>query len=188
MQPNDPGFIQAQGPRENYVAISKYRSYRSRFDAKLDQQLSPAHKVFFRYSYNWHETWSNRGTSLGLQWQTLNSTAVPTPIGFHNAVFSDTYTLSPTTINEFRVGGNRRLATREPDSYMQGWAKQLGIPNAAPDTFPEFAGTGFSISPGGYSQSVAEDLTVSENPHPRLRQPHAEAGLGSGAVAVQQLR
>ena len=161
--PNNEGFMQASGPRENYAAVSKYRSFRSRFDAKVDQQISRAQKLFVRYSYNFHTTWSNRGVYLGLQWQTINSTAVPTPIGFHNVAFSDTYTISPTTINEFRFGGNRRVATRNPDSYMQDWGKQLGIPNTLSDTFPEFAGTGFSISPGGYSQSVSEDYTLADN-------------------------
>jgi hypothetical protein len=161
--PNAEGFTQASGPRENYAAVSKYRSYRSRFDSKVDHQVSKSQKFFVRYSYNWHSTWSNRGAALGLNWQTLNAAAVPTPIGYHNAVFSDTYTISPSTINEVRLGFNRRVSTREPDSYMQGWAQKLGIPNTLPDTFPEFAGIGFAVSPGGYSQAVSEDFTFSEN-------------------------
>ena len=55
-----------------------------------------------------------------------------------NAVVSDTYTISPTLINEFRVGFNRRKTTKSPDASNQDWAKQVGIPGVSGASFPFF--------------------------------------------------
>ena len=57
-------------------------------------------------------------------------------------VVSDTITISPTTINEIRVGVNRRKITRVPESLDQNWAGQLGIPNVGRDTLPSFSELG----------------------------------------------
>ena len=40
----------ASGPTNNLVSPTNYRSYRTRFDAKLDQQFSATNKMFGRYS------------------------------------------------------------------------------------------------------------------------------------------
>jgi outer membrane receptor protein involved in Fe transport len=86
---------------------------------------------------------------------------------FQNIVVSDTYTISPTAINELRVGFNRRRQTRKPESYNQNWAGKLGIPNVSPATFPDFRGLGgaafFGLLPGGLSQTVGEDFTLQNN-------------------------
>jgi hypothetical protein len=162
-RPNQPGYIEAGGPRENFVAATRYRSYRSRMDVKFDQQLSPAHKFFVRYSHNWHWVWSNRGDNIGYAWELLNPAGVPTPTDMGNLAFSDTWTLSPTTINEFRLGATRRIYTRRPESYGQGWAEKLGIPNVPPETFPQFNNLGFAVNPGGLAKSVAEEISLAEN-------------------------
>jgi hypothetical protein len=161
-KPNVPGFVDARGPQQNVANQTRYRSYRTRFDAKVDHQFSPMHKMFVRYSHNRHRVWSNRGY-IYLRWNALIPGAVPQPADQGNAVVSDTWTINPTTINELRVGFNRRAFSRRPETYGEGWAAKLGIPNTLPDTFPEFANIGFAVSPGGFAQSVGEDLTVSEN-------------------------
>ncbi|MGH7207741.1 MAG: hypothetical protein ACREI2_16200, partial [Nitrospiraceae bacterium] len=64
-------------------------------------------------------------------------------------------TISPTTINEVRVGWNRRKYARFPESLNQGWAEKLGIPNVGPETMPIFLNnTGVNPDPGAAGQQI----------------------------------
>jgi hypothetical protein len=65
------------------------------------------------------------------------------------------------------AGFNRRAFTAVPQTFGQDWAKQLGIPNVSPDTFPDFQNSGgarfYGFGPGGRSYTRAEDITFQEN-------------------------
>ena len=163
----------ASGPTNNLIAPTQYRSYRTRFDVKIDHQFSSNHKIFGRYSHVRHRSWRDRW-SPEIAWLEYDSRAVPLPIDQRNAVISDTYTISPTTINEFRLGFNRRKSSTSPSTIGQDWARQLGIPNVSAETFPDFqACNNQSNCTGGTtffrqgnlaaSQEVGEDYTISEN-------------------------
>jgi hypothetical protein len=168
-------FNAALGPTNNLITPTNYRSYRTRFDGKIDQQFSPNHKMFGRYSHVRHRSWRDR-LSPEIAWREYDWRAVPIPIDQRNAVISDTYTISPTMINEIRLGYNRRRGTVFPSTLNQDWAKQLGIPNVSGATFPNFqycnnqsnctGGTAFfrqDNSGLSASQEVAEDFTFQEN-------------------------
>ena len=166
-------FDRAFGPTNNLISPTNYRSYRSRFDAKIDQQFSSNHKMFGRYSHVRHRSWRDR-LSPEIAWTEYDQRAVPLPIDQRNAVISSTYTISPTTINEIRLGFNRRKSTTLPSTIGQDWARQLGIPNVRPETFPNFqacnnqsnctGGTTFFRQSGlSRSQEVGEDFTFQEN-------------------------
>jgi hypothetical protein len=122
-----------------------------------------------------HRSWRDR-LSPEIAWREYDWRAVPIPIDQRNVAISDTYTLSPTTINEIRLGFNRRRGTVFPSTLGQDWAKQLGIPNVNAETFPNFQGcnnqsnctggtTFFRQDNGGLaaSQEVGEDFTFQEN-------------------------
>lgn len=167
--PNAAGFVDALGPHQNIVVPTTYRSYRTRFDIKVDHSFSNNHKIFGRYSQSHHTAFRDRWV-YEAAWRLIDGNAIPFPIDQPNIVISDTITISPTVINEFRFGTNRRKTTRDPESFGQGWAKQLGIPNVADETFPEFRGTNtyngalfFRTGPGGRSSEVWEDFTVQNN-------------------------
>ena len=53
-------FNAAFGPTNNLISPTNYRSYRTRFDIKLDQQFSANHKMFGRYSQVRHRSWRDR--------------------------------------------------------------------------------------------------------------------------------
>ncbi|MEJ7607807.1 MAG: hypothetical protein WKF37_16430 [Bryobacteraceae bacterium] len=95
----------AFGPTNNLISPTNYRSYRTRFDTKIDQQFSANHKVFGRYSQVRHRSWRDR-LSPEIAWPEYDFRAVKIPIDQRNIVFSDTYTISPTMINEARLGYN----------------------------------------------------------------------------------
>ncbi|MFN7921795.1 MAG: carboxypeptidase regulatory-like domain-containing protein [Bryobacteraceae bacterium] len=163
---NAPGTLDRFGPHQNLVDATVYRSYRTRFDIKLDHQFSSNHKIFGRYSQSHHTSFRDRWVNEAA-WRLIDPNAIPFPIDQPNIVVSDTYTISPTLINEFRVGMNRRKTTRDPASANGDWAKQLGIPGVPADSFPEFRGAGggkyYRTGPGGVSSEVWEDFVVQNN-------------------------
>ncbi|MBM3757181.1 MAG: TonB-dependent receptor, partial [Acidobacteria bacterium] len=130
-------FNSAVGPRDNLSADTVYRSYRTSFDNKIDHSFSDRHKIFGRWSYFRHRSFNGRW-QIGAANRVFDFNTVPIPINHNQFVISDTYTLSPTLINEVRVGFNRRFNPRTPNSVGQNWAQQLGIPNVGPETMPTF--------------------------------------------------
>jgi hypothetical protein len=173
-----PGYVDKLGPHQNLAAATKYNSYRTRFDIKLDHQFTPYHKIFARYSQAHHRSFRDRWVNEA-NWRLIDPNAVPAPIDQPNAIVSDTYTISPTLISEFRVGFNRRKTTKTPDAYNQNWAQELGIPGVNGASFPFFVPSGSSASalipaindanmyyrtgPGGHSSEVWEDMRAQEN-------------------------
>ncbi len=161
---SDPGTIQPTGPVNNltYNAGGAYNF--SRYDAKIDHQFTQNHKIFGRYSLVRHR--SEERPVRELTEVTYGSVYVK-PLDQSNIVLSDTYTLNPTTINEMRLGFNRRVNSAVPETFGQDWAGKLGIPNVSADTFPDFQNSGggryYGLGPGGRSKDVAEDFTFQEN-------------------------
>ena len=163
----DPGTITANGPVNN-LTIPAFGAYDfRRYDAKIDHQFSAVHKIFGRYSLVDHHSLDRPVRPLREEVNTKFGNVYVMPIKQHNIVISDTYTLSPTMINEVRLGFNRRFFTATPETYGQDWARQLGIPNVSPLTFPDFLNAGgsrfYGLGPGGRRLEVAEDFTFQEN-------------------------
>jgi hypothetical protein len=162
-KPNMPGIVQASGVTENLAFPRWKHPFLTRFDAKVDHQVSPAHKFFVRWNYDREREKSREGNDIIFDWNLIIPGMIYRPNTTYSGAFSDTLTISPTTINEFRASMNRRTTMRAPEAQGQGWAGKLGIPNTLPDTFPVFANLGFGASPGGSSLSIAEEFTMSEN-------------------------
>jgi hypothetical protein len=165
MEPTSRGDVTANGPNNNlegdFPGLYKFE----RYDFKVDHQFSASHKIFGRYSRVRHrgEERPVRGLTDALQFGNV----YVRPLDFHNIVVSDTYTFSPTAINEVRAGFNRRALTAVPATFDQDWAGQLGIPNVSAETFPDFLNPGgsrfYGLGPGGRSYTRAEDFTFQEN-------------------------
>src|SRR5882672_4510048 len=161
-----PGFIDKLGPHQNLVSPTRYRSYRTRFDVKIDHQFNSNHKIFARYSQGHHTSFRDRWVNEA-NWRLIDPNAIPFPIDQPNIVVSDTYTFSPTVINEFRVGFNRRKTTKNPFGANGNWAQQLGIPGVNGVSFPYFVGPSggqyYRMNPGGISSQVGGGIQVQEN-------------------------
>jgi hypothetical protein len=165
-QANAPGFTDALGVHENLVTLTKYRSYRTRFDGKVDHQFTPNHKIFGRYSHVRHRSFQDRWTPE-IAWLDIDFRAVPIPIDQRNVVLSDTITITPTMVNEFRLGFNRRRFTRNPPTAGQDWAGKLGLRGVSGDTFPDFrnssGGRLYRMDSFASSAQTSEDFTFQEN-------------------------
>lgn len=162
---SDPGTIQATGPINNltYNAGGGYDF--QRYDAKIDHQFNVNHRIFGRYSQVRHRSEERPVRELT---ELVYGNIYVKPLDQRNVVISDTYTLSPTMINEMRIGYNRRANTAIPQSYNQDWAGKLGIPGVSTATFPDFLASlpsnrFYNLGPGGASRDVAEDFTFQEN-------------------------
>ncbi len=163
-QPNDPGVPTPTGPTSNLIVPTLGRYYFNRWDAKIDHNFSTNHRMFGRYSL--FQNRSLQRISNEPNWRLIDRIVIE-PINHHSIILSDTYTISPTLINDFRAGLNRRIQTRTPNGFGEGWAQQLGIPNVSAETFPDIVNSGggryYSLGPGGRFQQVAQDLTVQNN-------------------------
>jgi hypothetical protein len=136
--PNNPGnaaFIDRQGPQRNLGADFVFRSYRTRFDNKIDHNFGQNNRLFGRYSHVRNRAY---GKEVALAWSLIDGNGVMLPSDQINSVIADTHTFSPTLINEFRFGFNRRKESRNPGGIGEGWAQRLGIPGVGPETFPSF--------------------------------------------------
>ena len=162
--PNDPGTLTPSGPTNNLVVPTKGRYYITRWDGKVDHQFNSNNKMFGRYSQN--RVRAPGRFSNELLWSVVDPVYV-TPVDLHNLVLSDTHTFSPTIINEARFGWNTRNQTNSPPTTDGDWAKQLGIPNASPVSFPDILNSGggryYNLGPGGFSERRGADTSFQDN-------------------------
>jgi hypothetical protein len=163
---NNQTFFNSQGPQSNASYDTRFESPRTSFDSKIDHQFTDFHKIFGRWSYFRHRSWQGDiQTAVGAPF--LDYNRVPIPLDQNQIVVSDSWTINPTTINELRAAFNRRDFQRLPDTLDQGWAGQLGIPNADPRTFPSFltasGGQMYIRYPEGGSFDVNENISLQES-------------------------
>jgi hypothetical protein len=162
--PNDPGTLTPSGPINNLIVPTKGRSYSTRWDGKVDHQFSPNNKIFGRYSLNRNRVLGR--ISNELLWHLVDPVYVPR-VDLHNIAISDTHTFSPTMINEARFGWNTRIQTNSPPTTGGDWARQLGIPNVSPESFPDILNSSgsryYNLGPGGYSRRKGADFTFQNN-------------------------
>ncbi len=163
---NNQAFINRQGPQNNRSADTVYRSYRTNMDWKIDHAFSDRHHFFGRLS-NFRNRSFNGRWQVAVQNPIFDFNHTPIPLDLSQLVFSDTFLISPSVVNEIRFGGTRRAFTRVPESLGQNWAGQLGIPNVGPETMPSFVNSGggniiFNF-PGGAATDVNEGISFQEN-------------------------
>src|SRR5712691_11727366 len=115
----------------NYTRQGDSQTDSRQYTIKTDHKLSDRNTLFGRYSYFEHKPFSTG--------------YFPDPVAISrrdivqnkNFVLSDTHTLSPTLINDLRVGFARQYFTFISASYGQNMPQKLGLPASVPaDLFP----------------------------------------------------
>lgn len=171
--PNLTPTYTTTGPNNNYNAGNHYISDRQAYLGKIDQQLGDSQKVFIRYIWNKYRVIGGRENIL-FHLPTLDNTAfafgLPEPIDERNIAFGHIWTISPTLINEVRIGYQRRNDRVNAATQDQNWAGVLGIPGVGPQTFPGFVelnATGssfnFSANPGANARTLNENINLADN-------------------------
>lgn len=151
--PDLPGNV------NNFAGNTSLGGNQTQETVRGDYTLKEKHRLFGRYTY-----WS--GTSLPSDPFQKNFGGLTTLYGADDAVAGETYSLSPTTILDFRVSYLRALHAFRPQQtgtdlsqYGPAWAaltSQVTLPEA-----PLPAVTGFAGFSGVYIQSVSNEYFLS---------------------------
>lgn len=153
----------------NYLSnIDENQSMRQ-WTTKIDHRLSERNSMFGRYTYYRHRTDGGVGGSPypdPLVRQRIDNFVT------HNLILSDTHTVNPATINEFRAGVARSRFPFESASYGKNLPQQLGLPPSVPgDTFPNISngmtsfGTFYAGLRGTFIVQVYDMVTMTRGNH-----------------------
>ncbi|MBN8729971.1 MAG: carboxypeptidase regulatory-like domain-containing protein [Acidobacteria bacterium] len=124
-------FTFAQNFQDSALTLTDW----TQWNFRADHRFNESHAIFFRYTSAQH---APSGNSIFTD-PTVGQDRVDDQVN-RNAVISDTYTLSPTLINNLRVGLMRQFFTFRAINGGQGWPRKLGLPEIVPnDQFPQIA-------------------------------------------------
>ena len=125
--PTDP-FTNAN----NFISLVGSSSDQGVTNMRVDHRISDSHSLLFRYSVT-RNTRKDAGRGLG----PADPEARNDQRDNHNAVLGYTKVISPTMLNDVRIGVSRQWLPFEHPSFDQGWPERLGYPSVIPqDQFP----------------------------------------------------
>lgn len=144
--PNRPGTFNALGPNGNYLADEFALVFFDDYNVRLDHQFNPSFKIYTSYTENRS---SGYGRPINIRMDRPefdHQQGNLSPFHQRNISAGKTWIVSPTLINDARVGYYRRVNTTSVPSFQGNWAQTLGIPNVGPELMPAF-GSGNRFSP-----------------------------------------
>jgi hypothetical protein len=115
-------------PGQNYVSTPTSRDRNDQFDARIDHKLSSRSDLAFRYSFadrNFHEPFGGAGFAA------IPGFGNDVPRRAQNLLLSETHSLSPALLNEFRLGFNRNASSVLHEGRNRNLTQQLGLPSFA---------------------------------------------------------
>ena len=158
--PNFGGSFNAAGPVGNYLYNEFSKTFFQDWSGKVDHQFTPNVKIYGSYTRNENEG-LGRPRHIRIRDFDADEGNI-NPYQWQNASVGNTWVISPTLINDFRVGYYRRLNEKIVPSYQKNWAQTLGIPGVSGELLPSF---GFQNNPAAASEKFGPEsmygLTVS---------------------------
>ncbi len=144
--PNRAGGFTSTGATGNYLADEFARVFLDDYSLRLDHQFNPAWKVYFSWT-------DNRYSGFQRPWNIKDETpdfdhvaGNFSPSRNQLMSFGKTWVVSPSVVNDARVGYTRRWNELQVTNYGKNWPQTLGIPNIPGDLMPAF-GSGDRNSP-----------------------------------------
>jgi hypothetical protein len=133
-EPNQFGANGTPLPFNNYAATRASTANAPSFDIRIDHQFAPDDTVFARYSFQ--NTNAFAPSIFGLPLGGTLEGAGTTLARYQNAAIGHTYQLSPTLLNEIRIGLNRQTTSLTQEDYGKNLSAGFGIPgvNRSPQT------------------------------------------------------
>ena len=168
--PNSPGSFNSTGPVSNFTWEARSRTFFEDFSGRVDQQFGPNLKAYGSYTYN-HQSGFGRPANIKYAAYDANNGTL-TPFTQQNASAGVTWILSPTSVNDARVGYYRPRNDTFVPSYGGNWPATFGIPNDNPALMPAFAPPGtnqlspdsiYGLTTNGPSTSVGETLSFRDD-------------------------
>ncbi len=135
--PNTAGSFSSLGPVSNYYWMSNSLTYYDVASGRVDQQFNSKLKMYAGVTYN-----DNSGNPRPAN---INNPAFDGPSGtllpvtFQSYSVGASYVISPTSLNDVRVGYYRVRTPTVVPSYNQDWGARLGLPNISPALMPAFS-------------------------------------------------
>ncbi len=157
--PNVTGSFNANGPVNNLLYDEKSRTFFEDYNGRLDHQFSPNFKIYGSYTYN-HRNGIGRPSVIRLR-EFDGDNGNETPYTAQNYSAGGTWVISPTTVNDARVGYFRNRNDKRVPSFGGDWPQQLGIPNVPPDLMPRFNVYGLTVS--GPNRRIGETLSFRDD-------------------------
>jgi hypothetical protein len=123
----------------DYAITTKFVDNYDEYTGRADQVLSPKHTIFERYiKYD------------ASQFVPAVNTATSYPATAQNLAIGDTYLITPTLVNEFRIGLQRAIGYIVPVNFGTGntnWVAQAGLINLQGGVQPsEFGRPGVTLN------------------------------------------
>ncbi len=139
----------------NFQTLSSEIQAMRQYTFKADHRFSNSNSMFGRYSFFNHKTDNGAG----------GATVYPDEVVAKrddnlknwNVVLSDTHIVSPSVVNELRIGATRGYFPFVVRSFGGGWPAKLGLPSIVPaDTVPTINNglTGFNTGTAGLRGSL----------------------------------
>jgi hypothetical protein len=158
------------------------------FDIRVDYALKSNNNLYARVSYKRSEP---KVLDSGLPAE-LTGLRVQVRMARQVAI-SDTWTISPTVINEFKAGFARNFNPREGTLFGQTLVDELGIQGLQPapgvENVPSLTMTGFQAMSQIANAAPAENtFPVRRSAHAHSRQAYDQGRYRVQAAAVQRLR
>ncbi|MFN7923935.1 MAG: TonB-dependent receptor [Bryobacteraceae bacterium] len=140
--PNRAGSFISTGASGNYLADEFARVFLDDVNLRLDHQFSQNFKIYYSWTDNKYLPGLQRPWNIRPDRGEFDAAAGnKSPSRNQNMSFGKTWIISPSIVNDARVGYYRRWAQQTVPSYQQDWASKLGIPNVNGDVMPGFGGT-----------------------------------------------
>jgi hypothetical protein len=165
-RPNVPGTIANGIAQNNYQYVLPSNTPRIKYFGRFDADVIRNHRI--TGSATWNDNWTEGVGPVA----PVNVT--DSDIMNANAQLSDYWNISPTVMNEFRVGFMAEYDKIKPQTMDQGYPQQLGLQFSKADIFPAINITNIYGLAGGnpshanYQQNqydISEAMTVIRGRH-----------------------
>jgi hypothetical protein len=154
--PDTTGTYSNTGPANNFQGTYLKKVFWENYTGRIDQQFTPNFKIFANWQYN---SRYQRIPNPQLSQPLFDSSLVTENDYQSTATLGATKILSPSLINETRVGYYRFEPRIDSPDTNKGLAQMLGIPNVANTLLPG----GLPLSVNGPSTNVIENFTVRDD-------------------------
>ncbi|MCX6613723.1 MAG: TonB-dependent receptor [Acidobacteria bacterium] len=139
----------------NFIGNASEIQQMRQYTMKADHKFTSNNSMFGRYSFFNHKTDNGGGGAAVYPNEVVGKR--DDNLKNWNVVLSDTHVVSPTIVNELRVGATRGYFPFVVRSFGGGWPQKLGLPSIVPaDTFPAIGNglLGFNTGTAGLRGSL----------------------------------
>ena len=169
--PNKPDLFNSTGATGNYAADEVSATFLNDINLRLDHQFTQNFKIYFSWTDNKYLPGLQRPWNIRPDRGEFDGSAgYRAPSRNQNMSFGKTWIISPTLVNDARVGYYRRWAQTVVPSFQQDWGSKLGIPNITGDLMPSFGSgdrstpsTIYGLSGSTPNQTVNETISFRDD-------------------------